>query len=317
MSDDKKLIFEQQNTEETVDKNPDHWSLKLDPEDKKYIMRVLKEYKDEGKVAADLMKEFVKLHKSLKPVKEADLDFTSDIRDLGELAKGITAIFTKMITTAQTAVVNAKNTANQLVDNLKARIEELERELEKERARKIEMEIQVTEVNELIKQKEFDLKKSNKEKQKFWNMYQQEMGNANRFQRFYESAVNEVEKLKEKLDEYRVTEKENKELAKELAKREAEMEKLNSRYEALQEKYERLKIEMAEQLDEKDKKLQDLNDALKETEQRIKEIVDECKDEKQKMKLESAVERTKLEAKIEQLQEQIKTLTVDNHLSTT
>lgn len=317
MSDDKKLIFEQQNTEETVDKNPDHWSLKLDPEDKKYIMRVLKEYKDEGKVAADLMKEFVKLHKSLKPVKEADLDFTSDIRDLGELAKGITAIFTKMITTAQTAVVNAKNTANQLVDNLKARIEELERELEKERARKIEMEIQVTEVNELIKQKEFDLKKSNKEKQKFWNMYQQEIGNANRFQRFYESAVNEVEKLKEKLDEYRVTEKENKELAKELAKREAEMEKLNSRYEALQEKYERLKIEMAEQLDEKDKKLQDLNDALKETEQRIKEIVDECKDEKQKMKLESAVERTKLEAKIEQLQEQIKTLTVDNHLSTT
>lgn len=317
MSEDKKLTTKEQGTREPVKKNLDRYSLQLDPKDKEYILSILNANKDKGMVAADLMKEFVTLHKSIGSAKQVDLDFASDIKDLGDLARGITAIFSKMVSTTQAAMINSKKANDYIVDNLKARIEELEQALDKQKAATIEKEVQIKEADELTKQIESKLKESNKDRQKFWNMYQQEMGMANRFRGFYDNAVNEVERLKQKLEEYRETEKENKNLTRELAKKETEIEKLNNRYEALQEKYERLKIEMAEQLDEKDKKLQDLNDALKETEQRIKEIVDECKDEKQKMKLESAVERTKLEAKIEQLQEQIKTLTVDNHLSTT
>lgn len=272
-------------TEETNGSKPkknekDRWSLQLDSQDKEYIMSILSENKN--MVAADLMREFVKLHKKMNPQSEDELDFSDDIEDLDTTFKTILNIFNKMVSRAQTAVIDNKNKSLQQINNLKDNYEKLELEkLELQReTERLNKELESKEL--AIKAKDKDISKINKEKQKIWNDYQKELGHANKWFKWYQESEKKAEKAEEKLKAYENIEKENRDLIKENSMLEAQIENLHSKLSEqarlkseLEAKIKGLQKEIDNYKQKENKKIQELEIAKAAETARLKERIEQ------------------------------------------
>lgn len=117
-------------------KNPDRWSGKVDPLDKRYVVTLSK---SKSLTAAEVLKELVQAHRESYKVKK-ELNFSSDLADLDKSFELIRNIFLKTESYANSALVDTRNESCSQISRLKSELDSYKLQYDALQASQIEFE---------------------------------------------------------------------------------------------------------------------------------------------------------------------------------